>query len=96
MRPRELLAGTKRERWTQQIKDARATAPKSKAITPAQSIAAVMQERRERYRERLAGVSERVIGHVEAMHPDENSPVVRNLSRSIRLRVNIWIERGAV
>ena len=30
-----------------------------------------MQERGERYRERVAGVSERVIGHVEAMDADE-------------------------
>ena len=36
-----------------------------------QSIAAVMQERGERYRERIAGVSERVVGHVESMDPDE-------------------------
>ena len=30
-----------------------------------------MQERGEKYRERVAGVSDKVIGHVEAMHPDE-------------------------
>jgi len=36
-----------------------------------QSIAAVMQQRGERYRERIAGVSERVVGHIEAMCPDE-------------------------
>ena len=36
-----------------------------------QSIAAVMQGRGERYRERIAGVNERVIGHIEAMCPDE-------------------------
>ena len=43
----------------------------SNAITPLQSIAAVMQERGERYPERVAGVSERVVGHVESMDPDE-------------------------
>jgi hypothetical protein len=36
-----------------------------------QSIAAVMQERGERYRERVASISERVIGHVESMEADE-------------------------
>ena len=36
-----------------------------------QSIAAVMQERGERYRERVAGISEKVIGHVESMEADE-------------------------
>lgn len=30
-----------------------------------------MQERGERYRQRVAGVSERVVGHVESMDPDE-------------------------
>jgi hypothetical protein len=68
-----VLARANREGWTQQIKDAQAIALQSNAITPTpmQSIAAVMQERGERYRERVAGVSEKVINHVEAMHPDE-------------------------
>jgi len=39
------------------------------AITPLQSIAAVMQERGERYRERIAGVSEEVVSHVDSLEP---------------------------
>src|SRR4051812_16685413 len=68
-----VLARAKRGGWTQQIAAAKqAVAPmQSNAITPMQSIAAVMQERGERYRERIAGVSERVVGHVESMDPDE-------------------------
>jgi len=68
-----VLARAKREAWTQQIAAAKqAIAPmQSNAISPLQSIAAVMQERGERYRERVAGVSERVVGHVESMDPDE-------------------------
>jgi hypothetical protein len=68
-----VLARAKREGWTQQIAAAKQAVvlTQSNAITPLQSIAAVMQERGERYRERVAGVSEKVIGHVEAMHPDE-------------------------
>lgn len=68
-----VLARAKREGWTQQIAAAKhaAALPQSNAITPLQSIAAVMQERGERYRERIAGVSERVVGHIEAMCPDE-------------------------
>ena len=64
-----VLARAKREGWTQQIKAAKQAAalPQSNAITPLQSIAAVMQERGERYRERIAGVSEKVAGHLEAM-----------------------------
>ncbi len=76
-----VLARAKREGWTQQIEAAKhaAALPQSNAITPMQSIAAVMQQRGERYRERVAGVSERVIGHVEAMEADEI------LSRSAQL-----------
>jgi hypothetical protein len=68
-----VLARAKRERWTQQIEAAKhaAALTQSNAITPMQSIAAVMQERGERYRERIAGVRERVVGHIEAMCPDE-------------------------
>ena len=68
-----VLARAKREGWTQQIAAAKQAIalPQSNAITPLQSIAAVMQERGERYRERVAGVSERVVGHVESMDPDE-------------------------
>jgi len=72
--PGTILARAKREGWTRQIEEAKALAcsgVQSNAITPMQSIAALIQERGERYRERIAGVSEKVIGHVEAMHPDE-------------------------
>jgi len=68
-----ILARAKREGWSQQIEAAKQAValPQSNAITPMQSIAAVMQERGERYRERIAGASERVVGHVESMDPDE-------------------------
>jgi hypothetical protein len=77
-----VLARAKREGWTQQIAAAKiarqpqlakeiAKPSAINAITPIQSIAAVMQERGERYRERVAGVSERVVEHVESMDPDE-------------------------
>jgi IS30 family transposase len=85
-----VLARAKREGWTQQIEAAKhaAALTQSNAITPMQSIAAVMQERGERYRERIAGVSERVVSHVEAMCPDETSyrlataPISRSHSSS--------------
>jgi hypothetical protein len=68
-----VLARAKREGWTQQIAAAKQAValPQSNAITPLQSIAAVMQERGERYRERIAGVSEKVAGHLETMGPDD-------------------------
>ena len=66
-----VLARAKRERWTQQIEAAKhaTTLTQSNEITQMQSIAAVMQERAERYRERIASVSEKVVGHLEAMGP---------------------------
>lgn len=54
--------------WYEEAKHA-ITLTQSNAITPLQSIAAVRQERGERYREGMAGISERVIGHVELMEP---------------------------
>jgi uncharacterized protein YjcR len=54
-----VLARAKREGWTQQIEAAKhaIALTQSNAITPMQSIAAVMQERGERHRERVAGIS---------------------------------------
>ena len=73
-----MLARAKREGWIQQIAAAKQAValPQSNAITPTplQSIAAVMQERGERYHEHIAGVSERVVGHIEVMCPDEILP----------------------
>jgi hypothetical protein len=77
-----VLARAKRESWTQQIAAAKiADRPELakqivksdaiNAITPMQSVAAVMEERGERYRERIAGVSEKVVGHVERLPADE-------------------------
>ena len=68
-----VLARAKREGWTQQIAAAKQAIglPQSNAMTPMQSIAAVMQERGQRHRERMAGVSERVVDHLETMRPNE-------------------------
>src|SRR5437764_3225912 len=68
-----VLARAKREGWTQQIAAAKQAValPQSNAIRPLQSIAAVMQERGERYRGRIAGVSEKVVDHLETMEADE-------------------------
>jgi NOL1/NOP2/fmu family ribosome biogenesis protein len=58
-----VLARAKREGWTQQIEAAKhaAALSQSNAITSLQSIAAVMHERGERYRERMADVSEKLL-----------------------------------
>jgi hypothetical protein len=67
-----VLARAKREGCTQQIAAAKQAVAltQSNAITPVQSIAAVMQERGERHRERMADVSEKVVTHLASMNAD--------------------------
>jgi hypothetical protein len=68
-----VLARAKREGWTQQIQHAKALVPsdmESDAITPMESAAVCMRERALRHIDRMAGVTEKVLPHLEAMHPD--------------------------
>jgi gluconate kinase len=68
-----VLARAKREGWTQKIQHAKALVPsdmQSNAITPMQSAAVSMRERAERHVDRMAGVTEKVLPHLEAMPPD--------------------------
>lgn len=66
-----VLARAKREGWTRQVQIAKSVVQpqQSDAITPMQSAAVSMQQRGERYTERIAGISERVTGHIETMKP---------------------------
>ena len=57
-----VLARAKREGWTQQIQNAKTLVKhedSALAVTPAEAVAMSMQQRGERHRERMAGVSER-------------------------------------
>jgi len=64
-----VLARAKREGWTQQVQAAKALVPydvkQSNAITTMQSAATVMAERGERYRQRMAGVTDKVLRPLE-------------------------------
>jgi hypothetical protein len=65
-----VLARAKREGWTQQIQSAKALAKRedsAPAVTATQAVAITMQQRGERHLERMAGVSERGVDHIEAM-----------------------------
>ena len=90
-----VLARAKREAWTQQIATAKQAIAllQSNAISPLQSIAAVMQERGERYRERIANVSEKVAGHLESLDADEILCVAHKSRRSTLWHVALsdWI-----
>jgi hypothetical protein len=65
-----VLARAKREGWTREIQNAKALAKceaKSIAVTPFEAVSASMQQRGERHIERMAGVSERAVDHIETM-----------------------------
>src|SRR6476660_7412988 len=77
-----VLARSKREGWTRQIAQAKlierpelarelAQPDAINAITPMQSAALTMQQRAERYTDRIAGVSERVLPLLESLPSTE-------------------------
>jgi hypothetical protein len=65
-----ILSRAKREGWTRQIQSAKALAKREEtalAVTPVEAVAMSMQKRGERHIERMAGVSERGVDHIETM-----------------------------
>ncbi len=68
-----VLARAKREGWTQQIQSAKALTKREDApvVTATAAVAITMQRRGERHVERMAGVSERGVDHVETMQGSE-------------------------
>jgi hypothetical protein len=65
-----VLARAKREGWSRQIQSAKALAKRqgtSLAVAPVEAVAMSMQQRGERHIERMAGVSERGVDHIETM-----------------------------
>ena len=88
---RTVLARAKREGWTQQIQTAKATAAKSapEEPTPFKSAAITMQQRGERYQQRIAGVSEKVLSHLESLKPAE----ILDRAREIELQ-DRWSRRN--
>jgi hypothetical protein len=68
-----VLARAKREGWTREIQNAKALAKREDALaaTPVEAVAVTMQERGERHEQRMAGVSERGVDHVETMDGPE-------------------------
>ena len=91
-----VLARSKREGWTQQIAQAKlierpelardlAKPDAINAITPMQSAAITLQDRGQRYAERMAGVSERVLPHLESLPPGEILERARNVEQLDRV-----------
>ena len=68
-----ILSRAKREGWTRQIQSAKALAKREDApvVTPLKAVAMTMQQRGERHVQRMAGVSERGVDHIETMDGPE-------------------------
>jgi hypothetical protein len=68
-----ILSRAKREGWTREIQNAKALAKRENApaVTPVVAVAVTMQKRGERHVERMAGVSERGVDHIETMDGQE-------------------------
>ena len=69
-----VLARAKREGWTRQIVSSKALAKREDAplaVSPVEAVAMSMQQRGERHIERMAGVSERGVDHIETLNGPE-------------------------
>jgi len=69
-----VLSRAKRESWTREIQSAKALVKRedvAAAVDPTEAVAMSMQQRGERHLERMAGVSERAVDHIEAMDGPE-------------------------
>ena len=78
-----VLARARREKWTHQILIAKQQGKglHSNALAPMQSAALTMQERAERHVARIAGITDRVLPHLESVEPAEILNRARNLER---------------
>ena len=78
-----VLARASREQWTPRIEAAKRLAkPVKSTIIPAcDAVAQTMQTRAERHVERMAGITDKVLPHLESMEPSEILNGARNLER---------------
>jgi hypothetical protein len=82
--PGTILSRAKREGWTREIQSAKALVKHEDAIvaTPAEAAAMSMQQRGERHVERMVGISERGVDHIETM---DGSGILRSIDQIDRL-----------
>jgi hypothetical protein len=80
-----VLARAKREGWTREIQNAKALVRRENAlpaVTATEAVAITMQQRGERHVERMAGVSERGVDHIETM---DGSAILSSVDRIEKL-----------
>src|SRR5262245_42524577 len=82
--PGTILSRAQREGWTREIQNAKALARREDArvFPPLKAVAMTMQQRGERHVQRMAGVSERGVDHIETMHGPE---ILRSVDRIEKL-----------
>jgi hypothetical protein len=81
-----VLSRARREKWSAQIEAAKALhSTDSNALTPLHSATITMQQRAERYTDRMAGVSEKVLPHLESMQPGAILDSARNIEQFDRV-----------
>src|SRR5215472_18673866 len=81
--PGTILSRAKREGWTREIQSAKALAKRENGpvVAPLKAVAMTMQKRGERHVERMAGVSERGVDHIETMDgPKSSTPLIESRS----------------
>jgi hypothetical protein len=67
-----VLARAKRESWSREIQSAKALAKRQDAplaVSPVEAVTMSMQQRGERHIDRMAGIVEKTLPHVESMQP---------------------------
>jgi hypothetical protein len=87
-----ILSRAKREGWTQQIQSAKALAKRedsAPAVTATEAVAITMQKRGERHVERMAGVSERAVDHIEAMDGPEILDSVDHIEKLDKVALDV-------
>jgi hypothetical protein len=82
-----ILSRAKREGWTGEIQSAKALAKREDApvVSPLKAVAMTMQQRGERHVERMAGVSEKVVSHVESLEPGVILDQIDNVEKADRV-----------
>ena len=85
--PGTILSRASREGWTGEIHSAKALVKREDApvVSPLKAVAMTMQQRGERHVERMAGVSEKVLSHVESLEPDVILDQIDNVEKADRV-----------
>jgi hypothetical protein len=98
MPPGTILSRAKREGWSREIQSAKALAKRqdtSLAVTPLEAVSMSLQQRGERHVERVAGIVEKTLPHVESMEPGAILDRAKDVDRLDRIgRRTYGLDKG--